>query len=119
MRLIVNENLSGTVVCDLRQRGHDVAAVKECMRGATDAAILARAQAEDRIVVTQDKDFGELAFRSGLPAQCGVVLFRLAGADPDCDNRRVLEVLESRSDWVGNFAVVTDDRIRIRPLPPL
>ena len=45
------------------------------------------------------------------------VLFRLAGTDPDHDNRRILEVLESDTNWVGRFAVVTQRLIRIRPLP--
>jgi predicted nuclease of predicted toxin-antitoxin system len=71
MRILANENMAGSVVLALRDRGHDVLAAKESMRGEEDATILARAQAESRLVVTQDKDFGELAFRSGLPAQCG------------------------------------------------
>lgn len=68
MRLIANENISRSVVQKLRDRGHDVLAVKESMRGEEDTAILERAQSEARLVVTQDKDFGELAFRFGLPA---------------------------------------------------
>jgi hypothetical protein len=87
------------------------------MRGSTDPAVLARAQAELRIVLTQDKDFGELAYRVGLPAACGVVLFRLSGDDPDADGRRMVAAIESRTDWSGAFAVVTARRIRIRPLP--
>lgn len=63
MMLIANENLPATAVQGLRDRGHDVLSVKESMRGMDDAAILARAQSESRLVVTQDKDFGELAFR--------------------------------------------------------
>lgn len=118
MRLLVNENISGTVVKALRDRGHDVLAVKQSMRGADDAAILARAQAESRLVLTQDKDFGELAFRVGLPAECAVILFRLQGATPEEDNQRMLEVVESRSEWAGQFAVATDDRLRMRSLPP-
>jgi predicted nuclease of predicted toxin-antitoxin system len=117
MRWIVNENVAGMVIRSLRDRGHDVLSVKETMRGAGDPEILARAQAEERIVVTHDKDFGELAFRYGLPARSGVVLFRLSGAGPESDARRILEVLETDVDWTGHFAVVTDDRIRIRPLP--
>lgn len=117
MRLIANENISSTVVRILRERGHDVLAVKESMRGESDLAILARAQVETRLVVTQDKDFGELAFRYGLPAACGIILFRLSGANPEADNRRMVEVIESRPDWSGLFVVVTDIRIRIRPLP--
>jgi predicted nuclease of predicted toxin-antitoxin system len=117
MRLIANENISGTVVRALRERGHDVLAVKESMRGADDLAVLDRAQVEQRLVVTHDKDFGELAFRYGKAAGNGIVLFRLSGSDPAADNRRILEVFQTFTDWAGNFAVVTDDRIRIRPLP--
>src|SRR5438105_3553098 len=68
MRFLANENVTGTVIQELRQRGHDVLSVKESMRSEEDDVILARAQAEQRIVVTHDKDFGELAFRSQLPA---------------------------------------------------
>ena len=119
MRLIANENVTGSVIQELRRRGHDVPAVKESMRSEQDDVILARAQGEYRIVVTHDKDFGELAFRSQLPSSCGVILFRLAGTDPDTDNQRILEVLEGRTDWPGHFSVVTDDRIRMRPLPAM
>lgn len=93
--------MPGSVVTELRARGHDVFSVKESMRGADDVAVLARAQAEVRIVITQDKDFGELAYRIGLPAGCGVILFRLAGNDPDADGRRMVAAVESRSDWSG------------------
>lgn len=117
MRMIVNENVSATVIGELRQRGPDVLSVKESMRSASDEAILARAQAEQRVVVTHDKDFGELAFRSRLPAACGIVLLRLSDPDRDTDNRRIIEALESRSDWAGHFAVVMDNRVRLRPLP--
>jgi predicted nuclease of predicted toxin-antitoxin system len=117
MRLLLDENMPGTVVAELRNRGHDVLSVKESMRGMEDPDILAQAQAESRVVVTQDKDFGELAFWIGLPATCGVILLRLAGDDPDTDNRRIVAVVESRTDWSGAFAVATEKRVRVRPLP--
>jgi predicted nuclease of predicted toxin-antitoxin system len=118
VRLLANENVSATVIRTLRRRGHDVLSAKESMRGESDAAVLQRAGREGRLVLTHDKDFGELAFRYGLPAECGVLLFRLGGADPAGDNRRMLETMEGRQDWAGHFAVVTPDRIRLRPLPP-
>jgi predicted nuclease of predicted toxin-antitoxin system len=116
MRWLVNENVSGTVIRGLRDRGHDVFSVKESLRGAGDQEILSLAQADQRVVVTHDKDFGELAFRFGLPADSGIVLLRLAGAKPERDNQRVLEVLMGGVDWAGHFAVVTDDRVRIRSM---
>ena len=85
--------------------------------GISDQAVLALAQAEGRVLITFDKDFGELAFRYGLPSTCGVVLFRCAAPSP----QRVAEVatksLESRNDWEGHFSVVEDARIRMTPLP--
>jgi predicted nuclease of predicted toxin-antitoxin system len=117
VRILANENFPGPVIRELRQRGHDVSSVKEVMRGAGDREVLARAQREERLVITFDKDFGELAYRFGLPAASGVVLFRLSGASPEVDNLRAINALESGIEWSGNFAVVTDDRIRVRPLP--
>ena len=116
MKLLANENMPASVVEQLRAFGHDVLAAKESMRGAADPDILARAQAESRVLISQDKDFGELAFRSHLPAECGVILFRLDGDDPDDDVRRMIQAIQSRTDWTGTFAVVEPYRIRLRPL---
>jgi predicted nuclease of predicted toxin-antitoxin system len=117
MRWIADENVSKTVIRALRERGHDVLSVKESLGGVDDPRILDRAQSERRVLLTHDKDFGELAFRRRLPADSGIVLFRLSGASPEGDNRRVLQALAGDIDWTGHFAVVTDDRVRIRPLP--
>ncbi len=117
MRILANENFPGPVIRTLRQRGHDVLSVKEAMRSASDRTVLVRAQQERRLLVTFDKDFGELAYRLGLPAECGVILFRLSGSSPEADNDRALSAMEGRTDWEGNFSIVTDDLIRIRPLP--
>jgi hypothetical protein len=89
------------------------------MRGAEDPIVLAHAQTERRVVVTLDKDFCELAFRSRLAAQSGVILIRLDWQDPDTDNQVVITALLSRDDWAGHFAVIERDRIRIRPLPDI
>lgn len=117
MDIIANENISATVIHELRERGHDVVSVRESMRSTPDEAVLARAATENRLVVTHDKDFGALAFHWGLPAGSGVILFRLSGSNPDMDNARILNVLQQPMDWAGHFCVVTDDRIRMRPLP--
>jgi predicted nuclease of predicted toxin-antitoxin system len=113
---MLNENVCGAVIKELRQKGHDVLSVKESMQGATDRLVLQRAQSENRVVVTHDKDFAELAFRARLKAGCGIVLLRLGGRNPAADNRRILNALESRRDWKGRFAVVTDTQVRIRTL---
>jgi len=119
VRLLANENIAGSVIRGLRDGGHNVLSVKESMRSASDRAILVRAAAEQRILVTHDKDFGELAFRHSLPSFCGIILFRLSGREPEADQSRILEVLSSHLEFSGHFSVVTDDRVRVRPLRPL
>ena len=90
MRLLANENVPGPVVRTLRQLGHDVLWIKESMPGAADPEVLALAQTEQRVVVIADTDFGELAFRSRLPATCGVALIRFDWTDPEADNQTVV-----------------------------
>ena len=117
MRFLANENIPGPVVGRLRELGHDVVWAKEHLRGAGDHVVLSRAQVDQRVTVTCDTDFGELAFRSRLPATCGVVLFRIEWTDPVTDNAFVVFALTSRDDWTGLFAVVERDRVRLRRLP--
>jgi predicted nuclease of predicted toxin-antitoxin system len=116
LKIAANENISRTTIYFLRKRGHDVLSIKEDMRGAEDEMILARAQAESRIVLTNDKDFGELAFRRRLPAACGVILLRLTGTNPESTNQRILEALDARADWAGHFALITNRQIKLRPI---
>ena len=80
-----------------------MASVKEFMRGATDREVLEQARQDDRLLVTFDKDFGELAYRSRLPAGSGVILFRLSGPSPEIDNARALSALECGIDWIGKL----------------
>jgi hypothetical protein len=76
-----------------------------------------RAQRENRVILTFDKDFGELAFRAGLPASSGIILFRISTPSSEFVARAAVAALENRSDWTGHFSVVEDRRIRMTPLP--
>lgn len=82
MRFLANENFPGEAVAALRRGGYDVAWVRTDAPGASDQDILGRAQREKRVLVTFDKDFGELAWRASLPAESGVVLFRIPMPGP-------------------------------------
>lgn len=117
LRILANENLPGEVVEALRREGHDVVWVRTYAPGRSDEAVLSQAQSEDRIVITYDKDFGELAFRWGLAASCGIVLFRMGRGGPTQAATFILAALRSRTDWAGQFAVVEAGRIRMRTLP--
>jgi len=119
MRLLVDQNVPRAVVSALRARGDDVVWVQTEMPGVDDRIILDAAVEENRIVLTFDKDFGELAFHYGLPASCGVVLFRIRLTAPEKVARRVVTALATRDDWTRRFSVVEEHRIRTRPLPNL
>ena len=76
MRFLVDECTGASVVASLCEEGHDAVAVAELMPMADDEDVLARAVADDRILVTNDKDFGELVYRGGWKHR-GILLLRL------------------------------------------
>lgn len=117
MRILANENFPQAAVNALRQDGHDVLWVRTESPGISDRDVLSRAQLDARVLVTFDKDFGELAFRYGLPAECGIILFRIAMPSASRVAKIAVAALASRDDWPGHFAVVEDDRVRMSPLP--
>jgi len=119
VNLLANENFPLAAVNALRAAGYDVLWARTEMAGSSDEEVLARARLESRVMVTFDKDFGELAYRSGKPAACGVILFRLVPSSPTYVAERTVAVLQSRDDWQGHFAVADEARIRLRPIPKL
>jgi len=114
MRFLADENFPGGAIRLLRQHGHDVASLAETSPGASDYAVLARAMQEGRILLTFDKDFGELCKSSAPGAPFGVVLFRISPAKPSEVANWITRQLEARNDWGGALSVVEADRIRIR-----
>jgi predicted nuclease of predicted toxin-antitoxin system len=118
VRFLANENFPGDAVDALRRNGHDVVWARTDAPGASDQEILARAQREERVLVTFDKDFGELAWRTRLPAECGIVLFRMPMPAPARVGEVLSRILTSREDWHGNFTVAEAGRMRVKRLPP-
>jgi predicted nuclease of predicted toxin-antitoxin system len=116
MRLLANENFPGPAVAALSEAGHDVVWIRKAAPGISDTEVLAWAVRDNRILVTFDKDFGELAARSSLPRSCGIVLFRLPMPPPTRVSARLSELLGMRSDWLGHFSVIEPGRIRMRSL---
>lgn len=114
MKFLVDECTGTSVVICLRDAGHDVVAVADVMPEADDEEILRYAVSEGRIVVTNDKDFGEMVFRSGW-AHRGVVLLRLR--DERVENKVwvVKAVLAQVGERLHNrYVVATESGIRVR-----
>ena len=78
MKLLADESVDWPIIARLRDDGHDVPAIAEDSPGLPDLGVLARAHAEGVVLITGDKDFGELVYRQKLP-HAGVLLLRLAG----------------------------------------
>lgn len=98
----------------LRQDGHDVLYVAELSPSITDEEVLQQANARSAVLLTADKDFGELVFRQGL-VHSGVVLLRLAGLANTTKAEIVAEVCRDRAaDLIGAFSVVSPGQVRIR-----
>jgi predicted nuclease of predicted toxin-antitoxin system len=112
MRFLVDE-CTGTRVAEwLRSEGHEVFSVYDEARGASDAQIIAQANAEDRILITNDRDFGIKVFRDHEP-HCGVVFLRLN--DERSSNKILVlrHLLENYHDAIADrFVVVTDSKVR-------
>jgi predicted nuclease of predicted toxin-antitoxin system len=119
MIFLADENFPRPAVEALCQAAFDVLWITEANPGATDDEVLGLSVSTGRTLLTLDKDFGELAYRRGLPAQCGVVLFRLTPQDPAEIASIAVSALRSRNSWADHFSVITRERIRMRPLPPL
>jgi predicted nuclease of predicted toxin-antitoxin system len=116
VRLLADENLPLTVVQALRGAGHHVTWIRESNPGADDQTVLATALSEDALLLTQDKDFGELALRAGPADVCGILLIRM-NLPPAQLAEKVVDTLASRTDWAEHFSVLETARLRMRPLP--
>jgi hypothetical protein len=116
MRFLANENFPGAAVAALIATGHDVVWVRDAAPGMSDPDVLGWAARDERILLTFDKDFGELARASALPRTCGVLLFRVPMPNPGDVGPRLSGLIASRDDWAGNFSVIESGRIRMRPI---
>jgi predicted nuclease of predicted toxin-antitoxin system len=117
MRFLADENFPFDAVSALRDVGHDVLWIRESAPGIDDEKVLNWAETEECIVLTFDKDFGELAFHRKLPASCGIILFRIPAPSSLYVAHIAVLAIQSRTDWTGHFSVVEEKRIRMRPLP--
>ena len=98
----------------LNEVGHNIVCVRKVNARATDEEILEIAVHEQRIVLTMDKDFGELVYNSGKNHK-GVLLLRLEDQTGKVKARVLSEILESHSeDLEGHFSVYKNGRLRIR-----
>ena len=115
MKVLLDTCVWGGAVGPLTGAGHDVVWSGDWPEDPGDEEILARAYREQRVLVTLDKDFGELAILRGQP-HCGIV--RLVGFRARQQAVVCLRVLELRGEELRRGAIVTAEPGRLRTRPP-
>jgi predicted nuclease of predicted toxin-antitoxin system len=114
VRFLFDQNTERRMAAYLRRAGHDVTQIaRDYPHSLPDRDILVIAYREQRILVTNDNDFGELIFVDGMP-HAGVLFFRMWSGDIELKISRLEYVLQDFADHLHDFIVITEKRVRVR-----
>ena len=116
MRFLADESCDFAVVIALRVAGHDVSAISEIRPGADDEHVLALARSQSRVLLTEDKDFGVLAYAGGHET-AGVILIRFPGNARSSLGPALVNVVAEFGERLSTaFAVIEPGRARLSPM---
>jgi predicted nuclease of predicted toxin-antitoxin system len=114
VNLLADESVDRQIVEALRLDGHEVIYIAEIDPSISDNAVFDRANEKLALLITADKDFGEIVFRDKRLGSVGVVLIRLAGLSAETKARVVSDCIAERGkEFLHNFCVIAPGRIRI------
>lgn len=114
IQFLADENFDLNIVKLLREEGFSVNAIAEIAPTITDPQVLTMAVEQKAVLLTEDKDFGELVYRLRLP-HCGILLVRLLRMDPADKAARGLATLRQHAPELLNaFAVLSNENLRIK-----
>jgi predicted nuclease of predicted toxin-antitoxin system len=116
MKFLFDESVDLPIALYLQDIGYDVQSITQTMPGITDNQVLEQAVRLEAVLVTIDKDFGELVYRMKIQSR-GVILLRLEGL-PMLQKAKILEsvILAHSEELEAAFTVITQEQVRIRPL---
>jgi predicted nuclease of predicted toxin-antitoxin system len=115
MNILADESIDRQIVERLRQDGYEVLYIAEMEPSITDEVVLERANERSALLITADKDFGELVFREGRLSTGGVVLIRLIGLSSTRKDEIVADAFRRHgADFPNCFSVISPGKIRIR-----
>ena len=115
MKFLADENVPLDVVLKLKQKDIDIAPLSETKPGLEDEEVLSAANKERRVLITFDKDFGEIIFRSK-KENSGVILLKIHPQTADYITFVLEKVLHMNINFERCFCVVEVDRVRVIPL---
>jgi predicted nuclease of predicted toxin-antitoxin system len=117
LRFLADESCDFAVVRALRAAGYDVIAVGEIQQRSVDRELIRDAVRDERILLTEDKDFGWLVFASD-EASPGVIFIRYPGNAREALARHVGQVVAEHSETLHNaFVVIQPGHVRISRKP--
>lgn len=117
MKFLANENFPYPSIKVLRENNFEVFSIGEESSGISGIEVLNRAVTEELIILTFDRDYGELLFKYHLEAPPAIVYFRNKGLDPKDAAGFLLEILQKTEIEIPNmFTVISEDGIRQRKL---
>jgi len=118
VKFLADESCAGPVIAALRDAGHDVLAICELAKGMPDDQVMERAVSESRVLITEDRDFGELVYARASISP-GVVFVKFHSRARPAKPIAVVEaVAKLGARLEGGFAVVEPGRVRIARRPP-
>ena len=118
MKFLVDENVGFSIINFLRENGFDTKSVSELYPSRDDIFIFNEAQRENRIIVTNDKDFGYLVFKTE-PPPISVILLRFEDESIPGKLNAIKEILKlPKEKLLEHFIVLSENKIRIRSLKP-
>ena len=114
MKFLIDENIGRSVIQYIKGKNYDTVVAKEEFTGRDDIFLIKKAFKENRIIITNDKDFGYLCFKTNYPT-AGTILFRLKEENPEKKVKMLDYLLTEKQDNIYNyFIVISDNKIRFR-----
>ena len=112
---IANENFPRPSILFLREHGHTILSIQELHQGWSDIEVLQKANSENLVILTFDKDYGELIFRYAVQNPPAIIFFRLKGKDPSYVGQILQKIIASnRIEFKNAFTVIDENSIRQR-----
>jgi predicted nuclease of predicted toxin-antitoxin system len=115
MKFLANENIPKRALDLLREHGIDVVSVLDVATGLSDLEVLGISKDQGRILLTFDKDFGNLVFKADVKAE-GVLLLRLRPSSPEQIAEKLKALIATGIQLDGHFVVMNEQRVRVSRL---
>lgn len=116
MKFLADENIEREIVASIRDMGFQVTYISEEVTSLTDNEVLKIANRKKLIILTNDKDFGELTFQQKLTSN-GIILLRLDSEKVEIKINKLKLLLERFKDKLsGHFVVITENKVRFREI---